>query len=261
MSAAPAARLDPVEAENRSDLAELVASSEAWAETASAEEILTWSVKNFHPQLAVSCSFGNPEGLVLIDMLHRIEPGLRVYTLDTGRLPQATHDLIDRVRERYGVAVEVVLPDAEAVQKMVREHGMNLFYESLEKRMLCCRLRKVEPNRRYLDGLTAHVTGLRRTQNVTRAGARKLELEAGGRRVKINPLVDWTGEQIWAYVRANGVPVNRLHAEGFPTVGCAPCTRAVRAGEDQRAGRWWWEQADTKECGMHAPAEQDGSGI
>jgi phosphoadenosine phosphosulfate reductase len=240
------------------DFSQLVESAAGLSASATPEEILSWAVENFHPRMAISCSFGNPEGLVLIDMLHRIEPELRVYTLDTGRLPQATHDLIDRVRDRYGVAVEVIYPEAEAVQAMVREHGMNLFYESLEKRQQCCRVRKVEPNRRYLAGLDAHITGLRRQQNVTRAGVAKVELEQGGRLVKINPLVDWATSDVWDYVRKNGVPVNRLHAEGFPTVGCAPCTRAVRAGEDVRAGRWWWEQPETKECGMH---EEGGSGI
>jgi phosphoadenylyl-sulfate reductase (thioredoxin) len=244
------------------DFSHLLDSAAEWARAASPEEILSWSVDKFFPRLSVSCSFGNPEGLVLIDMLHRVAPGrFRVYTLDTGRLPQATYDLIDRVRDRYGVPIEVVFPDAAAVQAMVREHGMNLSYESLEKRQLCCRLRKVEPNRRYLAELDAHVTGLRRQQNVTRAGVAKLELEDGGRRVKVNPLVDWTSAEVWDYVRKHGVPVNRLHAEGFPTVGCAPCTRAVRQGEEARAGRWWWEQAETKECGMHAQSEEGGSGI
>ena len=243
------------------DFTQLVDSAAEWTRSAGPEEILSWAVENFSPRLSVSCSFGNPEGLVLIDMLYRVAPGrFRVYTLDTGRLPQATYDLIDRVRDRYDVAVEVIFPEAAAVQAMVREHGMNVFYESLEKRQLCCRLRKVEPNRRYLAELDAHVTGLRKTQNVTRANAAKLELEAGGARVKVNPLVEWTGAEVWDYVRKHGVPVNRLHAEGFPSVGCAPCTRAVRQGEDVRAGRWWWERPETKECGMHT-AEEGGSGI
>jgi phosphoadenosine phosphosulfate reductase len=232
------------------------------AESWSAREILTWAIEKFHPRLALSCSFGNPEGLVLLDMMHRIDPRSRVYVLDTGRLHQATYDLIDRVRDRYDKEVEVVFPDAAAVQDMVRSHGMNLFYESLEKRRLCCGLRKVEPNRRYLAGLDAYVTGLRRAQNVTRAEARKLELDdAHGGLLKVNPLVDWTGEQVWSYVREHEVPVNRLHAEGYPTVGCSPCTRAVGAGEDPRAGRWWWENPETKECGLHAGQEADGSGI
>lgn len=230
-------------------------------EALDAEEILTWAIRNFHPRLALSCSFGNPEGLVLLDLMHRLEPASRVYVLDTGRLHQATYDLIDRVRDRYDKAVEVVFPDAAPVQEMVRRHGMNLFYESLEKRQLCCRLRKVEPNRRTLAGLDAYVTGLRRTQNVTREDTRKVHLDTDGRLVKINPLADWSADRVWQYVRAHDVPVNRLHAEGFPTVGCAPCTRAVAPGDDPRSGRWWWEQADTRECGLHVDEEADGSGI
>ncbi|MBW2242254.1 MAG: phosphoadenylyl-sulfate reductase [Deltaproteobacteria bacterium] len=230
-------------------------------EALSAQEILTWSIKNFHPRIILSCSFGNPEGLVLLDMMHRIEPSSRVYVLDTGRLHQATYDLIDRVRDRYDKNVEVVFPEAQAVQTMVNEHGMNLFYESLEKRQLCCRLRKVEPNRRFLANLDAHVTGLRREQNVTREEAPKVEVDSDGRLVKINPLVDWSSDDVWTYVRANSVPVNRLHAENFPSVGCGPCTRAVQPGEDPRAGRWWWESPDTKECGLHVDDEADGSGI
>ena len=145
------------------------------------------------------------------------------------------------MRDRYDKAIEVIFPDAAAVQDMVRTHGMNLFYESLEKRQLCCRLRKVEPRRRFLAELDAYVTGLRRAQNVTRAEARKLEIdESQGGILKINPIVDWSGDRVLRYVREHDVPMNRLHAEGFPTVGCAPCTRAVAAGEDPRAGRWWW---------------------
>ena len=226
-----------------------------------AQDILTWAIRNLHPRLALSCSFGNAEGLALLDMMHRIEPASRVYVLDTGRLHQATYDLIDRVRDRYGKDVEVVFPEAKAVQAMVREHGTNLFYESLEKRQLCCRLRKVEPNRRYLAELDGHVTGLRREHGVTRREVRKAELEDDGRLLKINPLADWSHDEVWAYVREHNVPVNRLHAEGFPSVGCAPCTRAVEPGGDPRSGRWWWENADTRECGLHVGEEKDGSGI
>jgi phosphoadenosine phosphosulfate reductase len=226
-----------------------------------ADELLTWAIRSFHPRLALSCSFGNVEGLVLLDMMHKLEPTSRVYVLDTGRLHQATYDLIDRVRDRYDKAVEIVFPEANAVQAMVRQHGMNLFYESLEKRQLCCRLRKVEPNRRYLAELDGHVTGLRRDQGVTRTEVKKVELEADGALVKINPLADWTHDDVVRYARDHSVPVNRLHAEGFPSVGCAPCTRAVQPGDDPRSGRWWWENADTRECGLHVGEEKDGSGI
>jgi thioredoxin-dependent adenylylsulfate APS reductase len=251
----------PRDSENSFDSKLLYDVSDPRWERLSADEILSWAIKNFHPRLALACSFGNPEGLVLLDMMHRLEPGSRVFVLDTGRLHQATYDLIDRIRDRYGKDVEVVFPEAEAVQKMVRQHGMNLFYESLEKRQLCCRLRKVEPNRRYLADLDAYVTGLRRLQNVTRTETPKVELDGEGRVLKINPLADWSTDQVWHYLRKNRVPVNRLHAEGFPTVGCAPCTRAVQPNEDPRAGRWWWESAATKECGLHVDEEIDGSGI
>ncbi len=233
-------------------------------ESLNAQEILSWGIKNFHPRIALSCSFGAPEGLVLLDMMHRLEPASRVFVLDTGRLPQATYDLIDRVRDRYGKPVEVVFPDAAAVQAMVRQHGLNLFYESVDKRQLCCRVRKVEPMRRYLAeaGLDAWVSGLRRDQNVTRQDASKVALDdLHGGLVKLNPLADWHTEQVTQYVRSHDVPVNRLHAEGYPSVGCDPCSRAIRPGEEARAGRWWWEHADTKECGIHAGEEFEGSGI
>jgi thioredoxin-dependent adenylylsulfate APS reductase len=225
-------------------------------------EILTWAIEKFHPRLALACSFGDPEGMALLDMMHRIESSSRVFVLDTGRMHQETYDLIDRVRDRYGKPMEVVLPDGDAVQSMVREHGMNLFYESLEKRKLCCHLRKVEPSARFLADLDAYVTGLRRGQGPTRSDICKVEIDrANGGIFKVNPLVDWSYDDVWQYVRSHDVPVNRLHKEGYPSVGCAPCTRAIQAGEDPRAGRWWWENPETKECGLHADAETGGSGI
>ena len=227
-----------------------------------AQEILTWAIKNFHPKIALSCSFGAPEGLIILDMMHRIEPTSRVVVLDTGRLPQATYDLIDRVRDRYEKQVEVVFPEAAAVQAMVREKGMNLFYESIENRQLCCRIRKVEPLKRYLAGMDAWVSGLRRDQNVTRSDTPKIELDfIHGGVVKVNPIADWTHDQVMAYVQAHNVPVNRLHAQGYPSVGCDPCSRAVRPGDDPRSGRWWWERPETRECGIHVPEEEQGSGI
>jgi thioredoxin-dependent adenylylsulfate APS reductase len=231
-------------------------------EPLSAPEILTWAIKSFHPRLALSASFGGPEGLVLLDMMQRIEPASRVFVLDTGRLPQATYDLIDRVRERYDKEVEVVFPQPDAVQDMVREHGVNLFYESVEKRQLCCNIRKVEPLRRKLAEFDAWVTGLRREQNVTRTEIPKAEIDrSNGGLVKVNPIADWTEEDVWRYVRENGVPTNRLHKVGYPSVGCDSCSRAIKEGEDPRAGRWWWENPETKECGIHVGEEEEGSGI
>jgi phosphoadenosine phosphosulfate reductase len=232
------------------------------AESLSAQEILTCIVKNFHPRLALSCSFGAPEGLVLLDMMHRIDPASRVFAIDTGRLPQATHDLVDRVRARYDKPVEVVFPRAEDVQSMVAEKGMNLFYESVENRQLCCKVRKVEPLKRYLAGLDAWVTGLRRDQNPTRADTPKLEIDyAHGGIVKVSPIADWTRAQVMRYVRAHDVPTNSLHDQGYPSVGCEPCSRGIAFGEDMRAGRWWWEKPETRECGIHVEEEEQGSGI
>ena len=232
------------------------------AESWDASKILTWAVENFHPSLALACSFGAAEGLAVFDILHPIEPGARVFVLDTGRLPQATHDLIDRVRERYGAQVEVLFPRGEDVAAMVRERGQNLFYESVANRQLCCRIRKVEPLNRHLAGLEAWVTGLRRDQTANRSSAPKIEIDAAhGGIVKVNPIADWTHDEVWRYVRAHDLPVNRLHAQGYPSVGCAPCSRAVPVGADPRSGRWWWEQGGDRECGIHVVQEEQGSGI
>jgi thioredoxin-dependent adenylylsulfate APS reductase len=228
-----------------------------------AEEILAWAIQNFHPRLALSASFGAPEGMALLHMMHAIEPASRVFVLDTGRMHEATYDLIDRVRDRFDKPVEVVFPNAADVEEMIVNKGANLFYESLENRKSCCLVRKVDPMRRYLQDLDAYVSGLRRDQNANRATAEKVSIDptAGGV-VKINPLADWTREEVWAYIEKHDVPVNRLHKAGYPSVGCAPCTRAVPHGGDERDGRWWWENDDTKECGLHVTEEQDqGSGI
>lgn len=230
------------------------------AEALDAEEILTWGIRNFAPRIALSASFGAPEGLVILDMMHRIDPASRVFVLDTGRLPQETYDLIDRVRERYDKPIEVIFPHGPAVQSLVADHGLNPFYESVEKRQLCCRVRKVEPLNRHLATLDAWVTGLRRDQNVTRSDTSKVEIDrAHGGIAKLNPIADWTHDRVMEYVEAHDVPTNRLHGRGYPSVGCAPCSRAIAPGDDPRAGRWWWENADTRECGIHT--EEMGSGI
>jgi phosphoadenosine phosphosulfate reductase len=231
-------------------------------ESLDALEILTWAVGKFHPKLTLSCSFGAPEGMVLVDMLHSIDPSTRVFVLDTGRLHPATYDLIDRVRDRYDKRIEVVFPNHEAVEEMVRERGMNLFYESVESRKRCCQTRKVLPMRRHLEGYDAYITGLRRDQNANRAETRKVEIDpANGGLVKINPLAGWTRDRVLEYIGTHQVPINRLHQQGFPSVGCEPCSRAISPGEDARAGRWWWENDGVKECGLHVQEESDGSGI
>jgi thioredoxin-dependent adenylylsulfate APS reductase len=229
----------------------------------SAERILEWGFDRFAPRIALSASFGSPEGMVILDLMHRIDPArTRVFTIDTGRLPQPTYSLMDRVRDRYEVEIEVWFPRSERVQEIVREHGLNLFYESVEKRRLCCHVRKVEPLERALAELDAWIAGLRPDQSVTRERVRAVEVDdVHGGRIKLNPLVSWTKEDVLKYVSEHHVPVNALHAEGYPSVGCAPCSRAIQPGDDERSGRWWWENAETRECGIHTGYEDQGSGI
>ena len=221
-------------------------------EQASAETVLRWALDKFSPRVALACSFQAEES-VLIDMMHRLcGSDFRIFTLDTGRLNQETYDCMDAIRTRYGISVEVYFPEAAKVQDMVRAHGVNLFYNSIEERKLCCAVRKVEPLNRALKNLDAWMTGLRREQAVTRGSVNKVEADKDhGGILKINPLADWSYDEVWNYIREHNVPFNRLHKQGYPSIGCAPFTRAVKSGEDLRAGRWWWENPETKECGLH----------
>jgi phosphoadenosine phosphosulfate reductase len=219
-------------------------------------ELLAWAFDTFQPRVALAASF-QAETSVLIDMAHRLKvPGFRVFTLDTGRLNQETYDCMDALKERYGIQIEVFFPDAQRVENMVQENGLNLFYKSAELRKTCCGIRKVEPLKRALQNLDAWMTGLRREQGVTRAQLQKVEIDSDhGGIVKINPLMDWTQKQVWDYIAAHEVPYNKLHDRGFPSIGCAPCTRAIKPWEDARAGRWWWENPDARECGLHVSSE------
>ncbi len=222
------------------------------------EDLLQWAFERFHPRLAIVTSF-QIDTLVLLDMAWRINPQVRVITVDTGRLPQETYDLMDEVRAKYGIAIEVLFPEAAHVEKMIRKHGVNLFRKSVELRLLCCHVRKVVPLTRALNQLDAWITGLRRDQWATRANIRKVEIDHDhGGILKLNPLADWTEEEVWQYARDNGVPIHKLYEQGYKSIGCAPCTRAVQPGEDSRAGRWWWETNAPKECGMHCPIETGG---
>ena len=222
------------------------------------QEVLSWALDRFGRELAICSSF-QAEGCALIDMAHRIDPGVRVFTIDTGRTPQETYDLIDKVRVRYGIRVETFMPDTEVVQKMVTRHGNNLFHQDVNLRLLCCQVRKVLPLRRALMNYSAWVTGLRRDQWATRSNIRKIEVDHDhGGIIKIAPLADWTDEEVWDYIRANDVPYNSLYDKGYHSIGCAPCTRAVGEGQDPRSGRWWWETGAPKECGMHCAIETGG---
>ena len=198
---------------------------------------------------AFACSFG-AEDMVVLDAIAKSARRIEVFTLDTGRLPEETHALLETVRNKYPIAIRTYFPDAIAVQTWVEQNGPNGFYRSVAQRQQCCHIRKVEPLKRALVGKKSWITGLRREQSAAR---QTLELEAWDEAnglLKINPLLDWTTEDVWAYVRTNDVPYNALHDRAYPSIGCAPCSRAVHPGEDSRAGRWWWESS-SKECGLH----------
>ncbi len=216
-----------------------------------AGERTAWAAREYGAGLTFACSFG-AEDMVVLDLLLRVRPDASVFMLDTGRLNQETYDLVEQARRRYGRGFEVYVPQAEALEHLLREYGPNSFYESVAWRKECCRVRKVEPLARALAGRKAWLTGLRRAQAVTRALLPFVEEDkAHGGILKINPLADWSEEQVWTYIREHYLPYNALHDRGFPSIGCAPCTRAVAPGEDLRAGRWWWEEPEHKECGLH----------
>ena len=203
-----------------------------------------------HAPAVLASSFG-AEDMVLLDVIARHQLPIGVLTLDTGRLHEETYALIDTARRRYGVPIDVYTPDTAKLQGFVREHGVNAFYDSVEMRRGCCAVRKSEPLARALAGKRAWITGQRRAQSVTRTDIAVEEFDALHGLAKFNPLADWSEEDVWSYLRANGVPYNALHDRGFPSIGCAPCTRAVKPGADLRSGRWWWESPEHKECGLH----------
>ncbi len=214
------------------------------------EERIKTIYSTFGNELVFASSMG-AEDQVITDVIVKHCPEIRIITLDTGRLFPETYKLIDTTRQRYGKEIEVFFPDYKEVESMVRQHGINLFYHSIENRKLCCRIRKIEPLKRALEGAAAWITGLRREQSVTRIENHLAEWDGSFGLIKINPLIDWTEKQVWDYIVANNVPYNSLHDKHFPSIGCQPCTRAVLPGEDIRAGRWWWENPEQKECGLH----------
>ncbi len=222
----------------------------------SAEQLVADVHGRFGDRVILASSF-SLEDQVLVDMISKVAPDTVVLTLDTGRLPQETFDVIEQTRRRYGVRIEVWFPQTEALERMVSENGPNLFYELVELRRLCCQVRKIEPLRRALTGRDAWICGLRSGQSVTRSAVRRVDVDGQFGLVKVCPLADWSTDQVWGYIRRNEVPYNRLHDAGYPSIGCAPCTRAIGPGEDIRSGRWWWETPGHKECGLHLHA--DGS--
>jgi len=222
------------------------------AKSAAALALLRDVVAEFgaNGELTFANSFG-AEDMVLTDLILREALPIEIFSLDTGRLPGETYTLIGDVERRYATRLKVFFPQSDAVETYVRTHGMNAFYDSVELRKACCHVRKVEPLRRALAGKKAWITGLRAAQSTTRTGLPLREFDDGNGLVKLNPLSDWSETEVWAYIRMHEVPYNALHDQFYPSIGCAPCTRAVALGEDVRAGRWWWEDPASKECGLH----------
>ena len=227
------------------------------AEAFGAHLVLRVALETLGPsRLVLSTSLG-PESIVILDLVSDMEARPRVVTVDTGRLPEQTHTLLERVRARFGIDVEVLEPDPSDVEEMVRERGPDLFYRSVDDRLRCCDIRKVEPLTKALRQVDGWITGLRREQSTTRWKTPKLGLDLEhGLIWKVNPLADWSSERVWHYIRTRDLPYNTLHDMGYPSVGCAPCSRAIPPGVDHRSGRWWWETPESRECGLHVDSAQ-----
>ncbi len=216
----------------------------------SAEEVIAYFIEVFGNRMAVSSSL-SIEDQVLTAIAVKHNRKARIFTLDTGRLFPETYQLIDKTDMKYGINIEVFFPDYQEVQKMIREEGINLFYNSIESRHRCCQIRKLEPLGRAMATLDVWICGLRHEQSVTRKDMKIVEWDDIHNKIKVNPLINWTEEDVWTYIRQNRVPYNKLHDQGYPSIGCQPCTRAIRPSEDIRAGRWWWESPEHRECGLH----------
>ena len=211
--------------------------------------VLAEAAANFSP-VTFANSLG-AEDMVLTDLIARYQPDIEMFSLDTGRLPQETYDLMQEVRHRYSVPLTIYFPDRVLIEEYVAQNGINGFYDSVELRKGCCHIRKVEPLKRALTGKRAWLTGMRRDQAVTRGSLEVSSFDADHGLQKINPLLDWTNAEVWEYIKQNNVPYNKSHDRFVPSIGCAPCTRSVTPGEDIRSGRWWWENPENKECGLH----------
>jgi len=219
-------------------------------ENSTPEELLKFFLKEFKGKIALSSSL-SIEDQVLTEMIISIDPETRIFTLDTGRLFPETYDLIDRTSKKYKRNIEIFFPESNEVEEMVKEKGINLFYSSIENRKLCCDIRKLRPLARAMKNLDAWITGLRSEQSITRVGMKTVEWDENNNLVKINPLIHWTEDDVWKRVKEKNIPYNPLHKKGYVSIGCQPCTRAILPGEDPRAGRWWWENPETRECGLH----------
>ena len=216
----------------------------------SPEEVLKYFIDKCDSKVEFASSMG-AEDQVLTDMICKLNKNVNIFTLDTGRLFPETYNLIEKTSNHYGIKIKVFFPDHKKVEEMVQENGINHFYKSVENRERCCYLRKKEPLHRAFKGLEAWICGLRSDQSITRLNNKLVEWDEQHGLFKINPLIEWTEDMVWDYIKKNNVPYNELHDKGFPSIGCQPCTRAIQPGEDVRAGRWWWEQPEKRECGLH----------
>ncbi len=216
----------------------------------STQEIIEFFINEYKEKIALASSLG-AEDQVLTDMIFKTDNTARVFTLDTGRLNPETYDVMDATNLKYSVKLEVYFPKSQEVQNLYATQGVNGHYESIENRKRCCNIRKIEPLKRALEGLEVWITGLRSAQSITREEMKLVEWDEGFNLIKVNPLINWCEKEVWDYIKTNHVPYNKLHDQGFPSIGCSPCTRAIKDGEDVRAGRWWWENPEHKECGLH----------
>lgn len=220
-------------------------------QNSNAQEIIEYFIKEYGQDAALSSSLG-AEDQVLTDMILKVDKNANIFTLDTGRLHPETYDVMDATNLKYGVKLNVFFPLNEKVEELYQKQGINGHFESIENRKNCCNIRKMEPLRRALKPLKVWITGLRAAQSVTRTDMPIVEYDENFGVIKVNPLINWSEEDVWNYIKQNNVPYNKLHDQGFPSIGCAPCTRAIKDGENIRAGRWWWENPEHKECGLHA---------
>jgi len=221
---------------------------------ATAEEVLSFLFEKYDNKMAFATSLG-AEDQVLTHMLAEVSKNTRIFTLDTGRLFPETLDLLDKTNKRYNININVFFPDASEVESMVNKKGINLFYDSIKNRKECCHIRKIIPMQRALQDVEVWVSGLRSEQSVTRQDLELAQWDDKFNLIKISPLRSWGEKQIWDFIHDNDIPYNKLHDKGFPSIGCQPCTKAISQGEDVRAGRWWWEQPEMKECGLHQKSE------
>ncbi len=213
-------------------------------------EILKVMLDRYGDKIALASSLG-AEDQVLTDMILKIDKNANIFTLDTGRLPKETYALIEAVNQKYNIKLKVFFPDTKAVENLVNQKGMFSFYESIKNRKECCYIRKIEPLKRALNGLEVWITGLRSAQSITRSDCEIVEFDEVNNLIKLNPLVNWSEDDVWEYIKRHNVPYNKLHDKSYPSIGCEPCTRAVENSLDIRAGRWWWEDPEHKECGLH----------